>query len=643
MYHRKSQGGPTVDWSIIQPKLGQVKAEILLLFDCCFAAQAARAHPIQVIPANVELLAACAMGVKTRPPGPHSFTTHLIKQIRAFLKSKGSAKISDIVNVLAHRDSGCRETPVHFSGLGDGRSTVCLEPFDSNPFMDMRRSKEVAWLTLRVSLRDMLSEPLIDDIIRWLKARPSRKVSRLTIENVVQSANHFAHFIHDEGRARTSGPKYDDFSKMAKQDVLTAWDNFRSLLAALATQLRSLDAIEGSNVQDLDIGSDYADTSLRGPLATLLNLEKSLLSLQNVVQRSVMALPDLYEEKESLLEAIKDTAMQDLGFVPLLKTRLNARFPSASDTTMETDHRVKESPAQLNVFRNLVKEDFDDFGAVLIEYKTYDKNAISAGTMNTMLQNIRALADLLKTQGSSAIHSLQCISWFHDEQDLRFGLVFEYPKGYGSFKSLRDLIQMPASSPRPTLAQRFMIVKKIGEALLKWHMSANWVHQGVASHNIYFFKPKNSTSYDFSYPYLFGFEFARPSDGPSLNAVVENFEQNVYRHPSRQGAPSRYHKKTHDLYSYGILLFEVGVWNLVSNCFNPNLKENLNPRKMLDQIKYNAHKRLGHYMGDAYMRAASRCLNMEFGVELDDPVGSKLAKAFQDLVLEELEPGTRLD
>lgn len=509
--------------------------------------------------------------------------------------------------------------------------------------MDTHPSKEVAWLTLRVSLRDVLSETLIDDIIRWLKARPTRKVSRLTIENVVQSASHVAHFIHDEGRARTSGTKFDHFPNTAKQHVLTAWDNFMSLLAALATQLRSRYAIESRDTQDSDIGSDCADAMLHDPQATLLELENELLSLQGVVQRSVMALPALYEKRDSLLEAIEDTAMQDLGSAPLLRWRLNARFPSDLDLTAKIDHLPEESPVQLKVFRSLIKEDLRDHGTVLVEYKTYDKDTVPAGATIRMERNIQALADLLNTRGPPDFHSLRCTSWFHEEEDTRLGLVFEYPEGYNGFKSLRELIQMPGSNQRPTLAQRFLIVKKIGEALLKWHISANWVHQGVASHNIYFFKPRNSASYDYSCPYLCGFEFARPSDGISLSIAVEDFEQNVYRHPTRQGAPSKYHTKHHDLYSYGILLFEVGVWNLVSNCFDANLKKDLAPWKMQDHIKVNARKRLGHYMGAAYERAASRCLNMEFGVELDDPVGTKLAQAFQDLVLEEIKPGTRLD
>lgn len=509
--------------------------------------------------------------------------------------------------------------------------------------MDTHSSKEVAWLTLRVSLRDTLSETLIDDIIKWLKAHPTRKVSRLTIENVVQSATHVAHFIHHEGRARTSGPKFDDFPNATKQHVLTAWDNFMSLLAALATQLRSRNAIEGSDTQDSDTGADCADATLRGRQATLLKLEKELLSLQGVVQRSVMALPDLNEKRDSLLEAIEDTAMQDLGSVPLLRWRLNARFPPDSDLTMKTDHLVKESPAQLKVFRSLIKEDLHELGTVLVEYKTYGEEENSAGAKIKMEQHIQTLADLLKTRGPPGFHSLRCTSWFHEEEDTRLGLVFEYPEGYNGFKSLRELIQMPGSSQRPTLAQRFLIVKKIGEALLKWHISANWVHQGVASHNIYFFRPKDSASYDYCSPYLCGFDFARPNGGISLSIAVEDFEQNVYRHPDRQGAPSRYHTKYHDLYSYGILLFEVGVWNLVSNCFDADLKKDIAPWIMQNHIKLNTRKRLGHFMGAAYERAASRCLNMDFGVELDDAVGSNLAKAFQDLVLEQIEPGTRLD
>ena len=620
-----------------------MKAEILLLLDCCFAAQAARANQNRAIAANVELVAACAMGVQTTPPGPHSFTTHLIKALRASLETTGSAKISDIVNTLAYRNSECRETPVHFSGLGAGRSTVCLEPFDVNPATVLDVNREAAWLTLKVSLRDVLSETLISDIIRWFKTCPTRKVSRMTIEHLVQSANSVGHFIHDEGRAGTSGPKFDQLPMPAKHDVLNAWENFRSLLAVLASQLRSRRHFDDGEIQGQETVLDHVHETLRVPSTALLDLEDGLTSLQGIVQRSVMALPDLYGKRDSLLEAIEDTAMKDLGFIPLLYRRLKAHFPSESENLMQTEHLIKAAPTEPKMFRSLVKEELQDLGTVLVEYKTYDKQGISADGTKKLEQQIQTLADLLQTRGPPEFHTLQCTRWFHEKQKTRLGLVFECPVGYDSFKSLRELIQIPTSSERPTLGQRFLIVKNVGQALLKWHISANWVHQGISSHNIYFFKPINSTSFDYSNPYLCGFEFSRPSDGISLSVYVEDFEQNVYRHPSRQGAPSKYHTKQHDIYSFGILMFEVGVWNLVGNCFDAKLRIDLSPRQMQEHIKLNARKRLGHYMGAAYERAASRCLNMKFGVELDDPVGTKLAKAFEDLILKEIEPGTRTD
>ena len=620
-----------------------MKAEVLLLLDCCFAAQAARANQNRAIPANVELVAACAMGVKTRPPGPHSFTTHLIKALRASLEGTGFAKISDIVNILAYRDSECRETPVHFSGLGAGRSTVCLEPFDANPATVLNAKREAAWLTLKVSLRDVLSETLISDIIRWFKTCPTRKVSRMTVENLVQSANSVSHFIHDEGRARTLGPKFDQLPTPAKHEVLDAWENFGSLLATLATQLRSRSHFNYGETQAQETELGLVNDALRVPLTALSDLEHSLTSLQGIVQRSIMALPDLYGKRESLLEAIEDTAMKDLGFVPLLYRRLKARFPSDAENLMKTEHLIKAAPTEPTTFRSLVKEEVQDLGTVLVEYKTYDKQGVSAEGTKRLEQQVQTLADLLQTRGPPEFHTLQCTRWFHEEHKTRLGLVFEYPGGYDGFKSLRELIQMPASSERPTLGQRFLIVKNVGQALLKWHISANWVHQGISSHNIYFFKTTNSTSFDYSNPYLCGFEFSRPSDGISLSVCVEDFEQNVYRHPDRQGAPSKYHTKQHDMYAFGVLMFEVGVWNLISTCFDAKLRIELSPREMQKRIKLNARKRLGHYMGAAYERAASRCLNMEFGVQLDDPVGTKLAKAFEDLILKEIEPGIKMD
>lgn len=639
LYDRQPEGGPTVNWSSIHPKLSEQVSDILVLLDCCFAAQAARANQKRAIPSNVELLAACAMRVKTILPGPLSFTTHLIKHLRDALETSGHARISDIANMLAHRDSGCIQTPVHFSGLGNRKGTIRLDRFDPHPGDSLHARREVAWLTLRVSLRDVLTDPLIADIIQWFKAHPSRKVAKLTVERVALSTGNLHHFIHEEGRGRNAGPRFERLPAPAKHEILTAWSNFRTVLAALATQLRTQSSTMDEETSDHEVAVD----AQKGLLGTLLELENGLLSLQDTVQRSIMALPDLYGNREALIKAIEDTAMRDLGFVPSLHRRLKAFFPSPLGNLLQTDHVVEFAPNAPKIFQTLVKENLSKLGPVLVEYKDYYRPLSQRSDRKRIEQRIQVLADLLQTRGSPQFHTLRCTQWFHEPNDLRFGLVFEYPAGHDGFKTLRDLIQTASSTQRPTLGQRFLMVRSIGEAILNWHTSANWVHQGIASHNIIFFKPVGSPNIDYSKPYLCGFEFSRPSTGISDNAVVENFEMNVYRHPSRQGAPSEFHTKKHDLYSFGILMLEVGIWDLVSKCFNAKLRKDLVPEKMHDHIKLHARKRLGHHMGAAYERASSRCLNIDFGVELDDHVGTQLARMFEKLVLKELHSGMRLD
>ena len=581
------------------------------------------------------------MGVKTIRPGPHSFTTQLIKQLRAALATEGHAKVSDIVNTLAHRDSGCLQTPVHFSALANGNSTICLEPFNSHTACDLTK-QEAAWLTLKVSLRDVLTDAVVSDIVQWLKARPSRKVSKLTVEDVVLSTENLHQFIY-QGTSQSRGPKFDHLPSSAKDDILNAWNDFRTLFAGFATLLRSPPSDAGELIDDSQSVEHQAHHGQTGALASLLELEDGLLSLQSTVQRNVMALPDLIEKKQALLAAIEDTTLQDLGFAPLLNRRLRVCFPPQSDLSNKAGDIIKPVPTRPKPFQSLIEVEVGN-GRALIEYKGHgEPQLLRPGDIERREERVQLLADLLRTRGPLDFNTLRCTRWFREPNNARFGLVFEYPTGYDGFVSLRETIETVGFSQRPTLGQRFRIAKYIGEALLGWHTSANWVHQAIASYNIFFFKPVKSSNFDYSNPFLCGFEFARPNAASSDTAYVDDFEFNVYRHPSRQGAPSEYHTKYHDLYSYGILLLEIGTWRLVGDYFETNRKLRITPHKMQDSIKSQAQRRLGHCMGAGYERAVSRCLNTDFGVELDDLFGSRLAKAFEDLVLKELRLGAKLE
>ena len=586
----------------------------------------------------MELLAACAMNVKTVSPGPTSFTTLLVKFMKTSLKQKGSVRISDLVNLIGSERSGFGESPLHYSGFGDGKSTIALKPLvveSTNIDVD---KKETAWLNLRVSLRDTLADALITDIIEWLRAHPKHKISRLKVEDIGYSVNTLQAFIYNEGQGPQSRPKLTQLSDSAQQDVVTKWTELQSLLAGLATQLRSRSLLTTNGTHECaNVSTDHETASITAS-NTLPEIERTLLSLQAIVQRSVMALPQ-FTSRESLLEAIADRAMQDLGFLPLLEQRVKALFDDCLDPRLKITHETSTCPESSSDPHGLMEDSINNLGTVLVEHKYYDNSS----RIGQVERQVAILANLLQSPESPDFQTLHCRSWFHEASESRFGLVFDYPHGCDEFISLHEIIRSKGQKQRPSLGQRFSIVKNIGEAMLKWHTTANWVHQGISSRNVYFFKSAATEHYNYGKAYLCGFECSRPSQGISNNAYVEDFDRNVYRHPDRQGEPSEYHTKKHDLYAFGVLLLEVGVWALVASFFTEHSKVNLAPNRMRQHIRSCATRRLGQSMGLAYERATLRCLDMDLGVQSDDAMDSKLAKAFQVQILDVIDRGTTLD
>lgn len=126
---RRPSGGPTVDWFEIQPLLHKCKADILLLLDCCYSAQAARGR-VREDPGKCELLAACAMGLPTPPPGPASFTTALLREMKEMVRSTNQIVTSQLAHRLAQPRAKLRQTPIHndMSRGHQGRS-IRWKPF----------------------------------------------------------------------------------------------------------------------------------------------------------------------------------------------------------------------------------------------------------------------------------------------------------------------------------------------------------------------------------------------------------------------------------------------------------------------------------------------------------------------------------
>jgi len=562
------------------------------------------------------------MGEKTVRPGPFSFTSLLIAELRQQLAVQKFAAVAIAHKSLASKDSPLAQSAIYFP-FEKKNGTIRLEPFKISGSPHFETVTEEASLVLQLSITEN-DRQAIEEVIEWLKLNPPRTVSKVVVENIITSASavyNYASSQEDESRSMASFKK---LSEPAKRDIWSTWGAFSTTIAALAASVRKLPPSLGSidSLVKNDVSGDF-----------LHQLDRRLKPLESAIERNIMSQPELNDEA-ALLTAIDDKTMEDLGFAEMLNLRLIAHFDAGKEGSnrLETDLDNRAIKAD-GPFLNISIQDISPLGRVLVECRDYEKSNVGEHALMVSRQRMEKLAKLLNPSKSADFHTLDCLQFFDDPLRGRSGLIFRIPEGSQQSQiSLRDVIRKTVGKYKPTLGQRFQIAYKIGKAIAKWHL-VDWVHQGIASHNIIFFYDETHVNY--SKPYLCGFECSRESGAPSTSRFVENFELNVYRHPDRQGTvPSKSHRKEHDFYAYGILLLEIGLWKPVEKLFDHKERDILTPYDMGQKILKTSRELLGHSMDTKYEEAASTCLSGDFGVKEDDLAQSRLAAAFETQVLE---------
>lgn len=225
------------------------------------------------------------------------------------------------------------------------------------------------------------------------------------------------------------------------------------------------------------------------------------------------------------------------------------------------------------------------------------------------------LATLLRDKEKpEQFHTPHCLGYLHEAARFRFGLVFQ---GAGNFPPPRLLDMIASSSrPRPSLTTRLQIARAVATSVWYLHAS-NWLHKGLRSENIVFpFKPPAS-------PYLTGFEFSRPA---KVTERPENRYHDLYRHPltqfefPKEGRDG--FKKLYDIYSLGVILYEIGLWKPVHAILQIDITAGLGLAEIEDTQKRLLSEEclmsLAADAGDTYMATVASCLSGDFGFDSFD-------------------------
>ncbi|KAL5402453.1 hypothetical protein PMIN03_010646 [Paraphaeosphaeria minitans] len=266
---------------------------------------------------------------------------------------------------------------------------------------------------------------------------------------------------------------------------------------------------------------------------------------------------------------------------------------------------------------------------VLVEFATYDPTYRSTGvpTPTDRLETLLSILGRLSTDQS--FHgTLNCLGYFEDPTQPRFGLVFELPSFVYSgaadlhkpVEELRPVTLLSvlqtgskslhnSNSATPPLEDRFRLAFTLALTFNKIH-GDDLVHKDVNSSNILVFRKNKRQSansralqYALRSPVICSFDLFSEYDIEPASAMPP---LNIYRHPEDPkftGEKEKTYGPQFDLYSLGLILLEVGLWQPLADLWKP--KYTLNDFKQRVEDVY--IRRLASKCGTAYMQVVRDC------------------------------------
>lgn len=156
-----------------------------------------------------------------------------------------------------------------------------------------------------------------------------------------------------------------------------------------------------------------------------------------------------------------------------------------------------------------------------------------------------------------------------------YWFIFKYPKGADINTPPTNLARLISHSKTlsatgnhcPTASERLQLAHQAALSLLQIH-SVHWLHKDIRPENFIFFRDKGREDYCLTQPWLSGFSYSRPFGAYISTTLQRRDLTDLYLAPAYKqfaGSRTRYQKR-YDIYSLGLVLFEIGLWDTLENC-----------------------------------------------------------------------------
>ncbi|KAI5843054.1 hypothetical protein DFP73DRAFT_553161 [Morchella snyderi] len=191
-----------------------------------------------------------------------------------------------------------------------------------------------------------------------------------------------------------------------------------------------------------------------------------------------------------------------------------------------------------------------------------DSISCSPSERQHRVQDFRQLALVLKSVSPNNFGILNCsgiVELPRTDVSCEFEMVFNIPPKLNTPESLRSLLLMENHNVSLyPIGARIELAKKLARTVLYVH-AADFVHKNFRPEMILMFESDSRRS--LGSPFLIGFQKARPAIGFTAYLGDKAWEENIYRHPDRQGEfHQTVYKMEHDVYSLGVCLLEIALW-----------------------------------------------------------------------------------
>lgn len=240
---------------------------------------------------------------------------------------------------------------------------------------------------------------------------------------------------------------------------------------------------------------------------------------------------------------------------------------------------------------------------------SFDKLQSEMGMLAAALNCLDSAAD---------IRLLKVESFFYHANTRRFLFAQASPYPIVSMMTLEDVIHEDHfPKAQATLDRRIKLAMKLAEAVFFLH-AAGFVHKNITSSSIVALRRLNmdlAASLDDSY--LMGFDLIRGIDSvTSKEGAVRQHEDlarsiwefDLFQHPHRLcGHNSQRFTKSYDVYSLGVVLLEIGLWETLPEAVD-GLNEN-DPSGWTEKLLDTASV-LGPRTGTRYQRIVAWCLGI---------------------------------